>query len=206
VGEQLAALLTESVEEPLQGGLLPARRGPHQPARVVVDDHRQVSLSALVGDLVDPDSPQVGEPVMHGFHVGPDPGDDRAHGAPGDPHQLRNRALGALGRQPGDLLVEGVGVSGRVPGPRHRGHRRPVLTTADPRSIGFEDCLDRAQVQCSPPPPTLPTVRGRRSPPTPATPATGPFPRTNMSHQQLLVLIELDALDDGLFDPQQGSP
>jgi hypothetical protein len=27
-----------------------------------------------------------------------------------------------------------------------------------------------------------------------------------MSHQQLLVLVELDVFDDRLLDPQQGSP
>jgi len=27
-----------------------------------------------------------------------------------------------------------------------------------------------------------------------------------MSHQQLLVLVELDVLDDRLLDPQQGAP
>ena len=41
---------------------------------------------------------------MHGLDVGPDPGDDRADGAPGDPHQLGDRGLGALGGKPGDQL------------------------------------------------------------------------------------------------------
>ena len=72
VGDQGGALLTEGVEEPLQGGLPPAGCGPHQPPGVVVDHHGQVTLPALVGDLVDPNPPQVGEPVMDGLHVGPD--------------------------------------------------------------------------------------------------------------------------------------
>src|SRR5690606_21894356 len=55
VGDQGGAFLTEGVEEPFQGGLLPAGRGPHQPAGVVVDHDGQVLLPALVGDLVDPD-------------------------------------------------------------------------------------------------------------------------------------------------------
>ena len=161
VGDQVAALLTEGIEEPLQSGLLPAGCGPHQPAGIVVDHHGQVPLPALVGDLIDPDPPQVGEPVMHRLDVGPDPGDDRADGAPGDPHQLGDRALGALGSQPGDLLVEGVGMPGRVPGPRHRRHRRPMLATADPGRLGLEHGLDRAQVQCPPAAPPLATVIGR---------------------------------------------
>jgi hypothetical protein len=48
VGDLGAALLAEGVEEPLQGGLLPAGCGPHQPAGVVVDHHGQVPLLAFV--------------------------------------------------------------------------------------------------------------------------------------------------------------
>jgi hypothetical protein len=81
-GDLGAALLTEGVEEPLKGGLLPAGCSPHQPAGVVVDHHGQVPLPTFVGDLVDPDPTEVGEPVVHGLDVGPDPGDDRTHAAP----------------------------------------------------------------------------------------------------------------------------
>jgi hypothetical protein len=161
VGDLGAALFTEDVEEPLQGGLLPARSGPHQPAGVVVDHHGQVPLSAFVGDLIDPDPSQVGEPVVHGLDVGPDPGDDRADGAPRNPHQLGDRSLGALGGQPGDLLIEGVGVAGRVPSPRHRRHRRPMIATADPGSLCLQHRLDRAQVQSPPAAPAFATVIGR---------------------------------------------
>jgi hypothetical protein len=78
--------------------------------------------------------------------------------------------------------------------------------TADPRSVGLEDRLDRAQVQGPPPSPALATVIGRGSPPAPTTPAARSLPRTNMSHQQLLVLVELDTFNDRLLDPEQGSP
>ena len=40
---------------------------------------------------------------------------------------------------------------------------------------------------------------GRTAPPR-------PFPWTNVRHQQLLVLVELDRFDDRLLDPQQGPP
>ena len=53
----------EGVEEPLQGGGVAARCGPHQPAAVVVNHHREVFVVALVGDLVDADPAQVREPV-----------------------------------------------------------------------------------------------------------------------------------------------
>ncbi len=63
LGDQRAALRAEGVEERVQGGLVPAWRGPHQPAGVVVDHDRQIPVPALVGDLVDPDPAQPGEPV-----------------------------------------------------------------------------------------------------------------------------------------------
>ena len=55
VGDLAAPLLTEGVEEALEGGLVPAGGGPDQPTGVVVDDHGQVAVAALVGDLIDPD-------------------------------------------------------------------------------------------------------------------------------------------------------
>ena len=153
VGDQLAPVLAEGVEEELQGGLVPARGSPHESSRVVVDHDGEVAVAALVGDLIDSDPGQSGEPVVQRLDVVPDPGDDRPDGAPGDPHQLGHRALRTLGRQPGDLLVEHGGVTSGVPGPRHRPHRRPVLTAVHPRRVSLQLDLDRAQVQGPPPPP-----------------------------------------------------
>jgi hypothetical protein len=174
----------------------------------VVDHHREIPVSALVGDLIDPDPGQPGEPVMQRLDIGPDPGDDRAHGAPGDPHQLSHRGLGALGRQPGDLLIEDQGVAGTVPGPLDRGHRGAVRGTVHPWCGCFQHDLDGAKIQRPPPAPSLTTVIGSRS--ALATTAPGPSPRpssgSHMSHQQLLVLVELDVLHDRLLDPQQGAP
>jgi hypothetical protein len=48
----------------------------------VVDHHGQVPLPTFVEDLVDPDPAQIGEPIMPGLDVDPDPGDDRTHAAP----------------------------------------------------------------------------------------------------------------------------
>jgi hypothetical protein len=145
---------------------------------------------------------------MDGLDVGPDPGDDRPHGAPGDPHQLGHRGLRAHGGQPRDLLIEHVGVPGGVPGPRHRSHRGSMLGAAHPRRVGLQLHLDRTQVQSTPPPASLSTVIGRRPTPTPPAPGTRPRPDpgAHMRHQDLLVLVELDMVDDRLLDPQQGAP
>ena len=63
VGDLRAALGAKHVEKPAQGRRVAPRRGPHQPATVVVDHDRQVAVLALVGDLIDTDPPQIREPV-----------------------------------------------------------------------------------------------------------------------------------------------
>src|ERR1700682_2226857 len=45
----------------------------------------------LVGNLVDADAPQTGEPIDSLLGVSPDPSHDRPDGAPGDPHQFTPR-------------------------------------------------------------------------------------------------------------------
>jgi hypothetical protein len=46
-------LVCELVEECLQGGGVAARRGPHDPAGLVVGDAGEEAMVGLVGDLVD---------------------------------------------------------------------------------------------------------------------------------------------------------
>ena len=91
VGEGGGPFGAELIEEHAQGGVVAARAGPHQRAGVVVDDHDQVAVPALVGDLVDPDAAQPLEPVHGGVDIGVDPGDDRPDRPPRDPQQLAHR-------------------------------------------------------------------------------------------------------------------
>ena len=117
----------QRVEEPLQGGRVTSRRGPHQPTAVMVDDDQQVQVPTFVGDLVNADPAQPLEPIRDGFHVGPHPRDDRAHGAPGDAHQLRQRGLGGWVANQATCSIEDVGVPGVVASPRHRRDHHPML-------------------------------------------------------------------------------
>ena len=64
-------------------------------------------MVTFVGDLIDPEPSQTGEPIVGGVDVGPHPGDDRPDGSPGNPHQLGDRGLGALRRQPQLLTSAG---------------------------------------------------------------------------------------------------
>lgn len=47
----------------------------------------------LLGDLVDTDPAQVREPADALLGVGPHPGHNRLHGAPGDAHHLTHRSF-----------------------------------------------------------------------------------------------------------------
>src|SRR5664280_3219812 len=96
---------TEGVEELRQRLAVSTRRGPHQPATVVIHDESDVSVPALVADLVDPDPSQPGQRVSLGGALGHDPGDDRPDRAPRDSQQLLQRRLRGPGRQPRDRVL-----------------------------------------------------------------------------------------------------
>jgi hypothetical protein len=163
-------------------------------------------VATLVGDLIDPDPVQPREPVVDRVDVGPDPGQDRSHRAPSDPHQLGDRRLRALRGQPGHLLVEHVGMTGAVARPGELSHRDAVDRAVHPWRVGLEKHLDRAQVEPSPASAPVPLVVPRR--PTAARAAAslaGPS-RPDMSHDHGRVLVVLHVLDDGVLDAQQGAP
>jgi hypothetical protein len=205
VGDRGAAFGAKYVEEPTQGRPVPARCGPQQSARVVIDHHGQEPVPALVGDLVDADTPQPVQAVTEGLDVDPDAGDDRTDGAPGDAHQLGNRALRTLGHQPGDGLVEGQRVPGAVACPRHVRHDNPVLSATDPRRLRLEEHPRRAGVQPPPASSSLAGVVASAAAAAHPAPAPGPACRPHPRNEQLVGLIELDTLDDRLLDAQQGA-
>jgi len=205
-GDLRATLGTQAVEELLQRLPIPAGVGPQQDTGVVVNDHSEVLVAALVTDLVDPDPAQVREPVGVGLGVGDHPGHDRADGAPGDPQQVADRGLRAVRHQPGSGVIEGVGVAGAVPCPGHLGGDDSVLGAAHPRRVSLQERLGRAEVQRPPTAAALTLVIAGAALPAASTPSLGRFPGSHRDHHGLLVLVELDAFHDGLAQPQQLSP
>ncbi len=206
-----AALGTQRVEKPPQGGGVAARRGPHQPATVVVDHHRQVLVVALVRDLIDADPAQAREPVDSLLGVAPDPGHDRPDGAPCDPHQFAHRGFRTRHRQPGHRVIEGQGVPGVMARPRHRHHRRPVAGAVHPRGLGLQHHLHGAPIQAPPPARALTPVIPGRPAAAAATAARNSASRPHPRHHQLgavsLLLVELDVPDHRpLIDTQQPTP
>jgi len=177
----------------------------------VINHDRQVAVSALIGNLVDADAGQSVQPIAQLLHVGPDPGNDRPDGAPGDAHQLGDRRLGALGHQPSDGLIEGQRVPGAVPCPGHVRYHHAVIGTADPRRVGLDEHPNRARIQRPPAPPPLPGVIAA-TPSTAHAASASRCPRRPHVREQLaaavsvVALIELDTFHNRLLDAQQGAP
>src|SRR5450830_384046 len=170
MGDLRGSFRPERIKERAQGGLVLTRRHPDQTAAVVVDDNGQILVSALIGNLIDPDPGEAGELVVQFLGISPNPGDDRADRAPRDPHQLRDRRLGRLRGQPRDLRIEVVGVTGPVPGPRHGRDAHPVDAARHPRRVGFQLDPNRSRVQRSPPSSTVALVISGATPLAPTAP------------------------------------
>ena len=153
MGEPVGAVGAQRVEEGAEHVLAVAVGHPHHVPRVVVDQDGHVLLSAAVGDLVDADTSQAGEPVDPGVGVRLVAGDDRADRAPGGPHQLGGGGLGAFGGHPGDLPVEVAGVSGVVAGPGDGGDHHPVPLAGHTGCLGLQTELEAGGVQVPPAPP-----------------------------------------------------
>ena len=84
---------------------------------------------------------------------------------------------------------------GVVASPGNLHDRRPVRRTAHPRRVSLEEHPDRPVIQ-RPPPATLPAlVIARRPPSATAAALLGRTTPTNMSDQNLGILVEIDPFD-----------
>ena len=206
VGDLGAPIGPEQVEEPAQGGGVAAGRSPHQRTGIVIHHDREVLVPLLVRDLVDPETAQPGEPVRRLVRVGPHPGDDRPHRAPGDAHQLTHRGLRRPDGQPGDRVVEPVGVARTMASPGHRRDHHPVVRAPHPRRVGLDEHRHQPDVQRPPPAPARSAVVART--PTPTHPAPRPRPRRRPHRHDHRTghAVEIDTLDDRLLDTEHPPP
>lgn len=97
-------------------------------------------------------------------------------------------------------------MAGAVAGPGHLGHDHAVFGAAHPGRVRLQERPDTAQIERPPPPPALATVIARAAPPALAAAALGRLPRAHRHDDALLVLVELDAFDDDLPQPEQPCP
>ncbi len=172
----------------------------------MVNNNSQILVATLVGDLINPNPSQVGERVIKLVRVIPYSGNDRPHRTPRDPHQLGDRSLRRLSRQPGDLRIEVMGMTGMVSGPRNSRNRHTMNPTRHPRRVGFQIHLNRPAIKATPAAPSHPRVVSRAALLTDPAPvlyrSCGPDP----GQQNPSFLVELDAFHNRFLDTKQTSP
>jgi hypothetical protein len=206
VGELAGAIVAEGVEEALQGLLVTAGRGPHQPASVVIDHHREVAMALLVGDLVHADPTQPSKPVHPGGLLGGDPRADPPDRAPRHPQQLPDRRPGGVDRKPRAGVLEATGEPGARPRPRHSRDDHAVLGATDPGRIGRKERLDHAKVERPPATAALALVVAGAAASAPRAAPAAAAGRPDTGNDGLGVLVEPHPLDDGVLDTQQPLP
>jgi len=173
---------------------------PHEAAGVVVDDHGQVPMAFADRDLIEPEPRESREQVASLLGLRGDALADPPDGPPRDPHQMTDRGLAGVDRQPRDRVFEAAREPGVVPGPRHRGDDYSVLYALDAGRVGLQEADRRAEIKRSPSPAPLAEVIPRAA--APAVRAATPLARArpDRDHDRV-VLAELDALDDRHVNP-----
>jgi hypothetical protein len=171
----------------------------------MVDDAGQVAVAAAVREIVDPDPLQAGELVATGERLTGDALADRADAAPRDPHQLSNRLLGDVDREPADLVLERGREPRVVTRPRNPRDDDLVALATHAGRIGLQVRERRTEIQCSPQPAALPRVLARAAPP--ANPAPVLLSRRRADrHDDRLVVLQAHVLDDRPLDAEQHLP
>jgi len=141
--------LAELGEERLQGGAVAARLAPHDRARGVVGDGRQVAVMAAIADLVDADADQALQaPVIE--VIGDHARDDRADRVPPDPEQAGDRRERHLLRQPRHDVLEVARVRRARPRPRHRLGPHAARRAAQAAQLALDPATAGAQVEMAP--------------------------------------------------------
>ena len=205
VGELGAALLAEPVKEAVHHFPTATLRRPHQPARDVIDDQRQVALASTPADLVDADALQPIQAVVAARGLLHHAGDDPAHRLPVQPHELAAGLLRALRRQPGHLILEGAQVAAAVARPRHPGSHHAVLAAGDPRCRGFDQEAGVADVQATPAAATLALVVERTATATDPTPLPLAAVRAHVCHDAAVSFLD-QLLQHAVYHTQDPEP
>ena len=171
----------------------------------MVDHDGEVSLAFAVADLVDPDPPEPVEQIDLAHRFASDALEDRPDRPPRDAHQLRDRGLRRVHRQPRDLVLERAREPGVVPSPRHRAHNDSVAPAAHPRCLSLNERERRSEVQRAPAPASLPEVETRRPAPADTTTIQLPPVRPD-ADDHLSLAADPDVLNHRSAQPEQPRP
>jgi hypothetical protein len=198
-------LRAKAIEEPLERRFVSSLLHPHHARRLVIDHDGQVALAATEAHLVDPDLPQPVQAIDGSRPFFHDPADDPTDRSPRDAHQLGQRRLRHVNRQPGTLLLEVFREARVVPSPRHPRHHDPVPAAAHPWRLCFDERQRRSQIQGSPPPSAFALVIEAAAPTAHATASALSPPNPHPRHRRAS-LVQLHRLHHGARDAEQTSP
>ena len=201
------AVVAELVEEHVQGGVVAARAGPHQPAAVVVDDHdrdsgaracrrsrrsrsgaarragrRAASTSALTRATIEPT-------VRHATRNSCPVADFEVRTANHAAMSSKSRVWPAPWRAHGTAATVGPCVRQRTRG-----------------RVGLDEHLRRARVQRPPPTPTVALVIAGRAALAPSAPTPGLRVRPHRHDHRPVRFVDLHALDDRARQPARPRP
>ena len=161
-------------------------------------------MALAIREVVDPDSPQALEQVAVGERLVGHSLADRAHGAPGDAHQLGDSLAGRVHRQPADLVLERDREARVVPGPRHLGDDDAMLLAIHARRVGLHIGERRPEIERPPPPAPLAGIFPRAA--STAYPAAVLLPRLRTNRHHDRAELDTDVLDHRPLDPEQHLP
>ena len=185
VGQQLAPVRPQGLEERAHGGLAAALADPRDPAAVVVGDDDQVLVLALApGLLVDPDPAQPRQPVQPGRGVRGDPRGDARQRLPGDPQLRSGPRPRHVRRLPRRELLKRPAEPVIMARPRHRRGDLAVLAADDPRQLRFQ--VRPLAVHVQGPPPHHVVLGGPAALPAPRAPVPRLLVRLDHDDQHLL--------------------
>ena len=175
----LAALVSEQIEELLGRLAVPAGVRPHQPAGVMVDHDREVSLPlrtaiSSIPIRVRPASRSRWACASAATRWQIQPTDRQAIRISSE-----TAVLLRVDRQPRDLVLEAAGEPGVVARPRDRGDDHPVAMAAHARRPRLQKTERGPEIQRPPPPTPFALVITRAPPPAVRAAITLPRPRSD---------------------------
>ena len=159
-----------------------------------------------MADFVDADAAESVQGLGVAAGIVNDAFDDGTDGGPSDAHEFADGGLGAVGSQPGDLIVEGVGVAGIVAGPGDGRDDDAMDGALDAGGVCLDEGPHGAQIKATPTAAAMSVIVQRAAAATEAATAGSAAVRADVDDDGIRIAIEADALDEGAVDTEQMAP
>ena len=159
-----------------------------------------------MADFVDADAAESVQGLGVAAGIVNDAFDDGTDGGPSDAHEFADGGLGAVGSQPGDLIVEGVSVAGVAAGPGDGGDDDAMDGALDAGGVGLDEGPHGAQVETAPTAAAMSVIIQRAAAATDAATAGGAQVRADTDDNGSRYGIDADVLDEGAVEAEQLAP